>query len=149
MMPKWHLLYGAIFAALLYLITDYTLIATLTVFLASVFIDLDKAVLFTLKQKSLNPVSFWEHGKAQRKKWVKIKNKNKLKHPLRFLHGVEAFLVLILLSFLHQVFFWIFLGFFLHILLDTIDYLRHEEDAFTKLSLIYTIVTNKNKKSFD
>lgn len=146
MMPKWHILYGAIFAAILYFITDYSLIAVSVVFLASVFIDLDKAILFTLKEKSINPVRFWEHGKNGHKRWKSVKNKREYKHNIRFFHGLEVFLVLILLSFVHTVFLWIFLGFFLHVLLDLIHYIENGEDVFLKLSIIYTFITNKNKK---
>ncbi len=149
MMPKWHIFYGVIFSSLLYFVTGYTLIASLIVFLSSIFIDLDKVILFILKEKSLNFFEFWRQEILKRKLWEKRKNNTKFKHEIRFLHGIEVFIILLIFSIIHEFFFFIFLGFFFHILLDVFDYVYHGEDFFNKLSIIYTMITNKNKKKLD
>ena len=150
MLPKWHFLYGYIFSIILIYFLKFSLFSGLIVFLSSVFIDLDHVLIYFLKTKNLHPLKFYNWSLVRKEIWKKLSSKEKedFKRPQFILHGVEAVLVLILLSSLHVFFFWILLGVLFHLMLDFIVLFYEQEHLSVKTSQIWLWQRNKNRKEF-
>jgi hypothetical protein len=148
MMPKWHVLAGAIFSLLLIKFFDIGWSAGLVIFLSSVFIDIDHYALYVLKERRIHPGEFWKWSIAKTEKWKKFSKKEKELHKGShfLLHGVEGLLLLFILSFFWITFFWIFIGFGLHLFLDLIDKIFSGEHPAVKSSQIWLWQRNKKKK---
>lgn len=147
MLPKWHLLYSFVLAYILVFIFHISLFSATIFLVAAVFIDLDHYFLFVLNHKKIHPKDFWVWSMEKTKEWKKVEDKNLYKYPIFIFHGFEALLILAVLSFVYTFFFWIFLGFAFHIFLDLLHLIYREEELH-KLSQIYTLKRNKNKKEF-
>ena len=150
MKPFYHILTGALFAFLFFLIFKISLIYAVILFFSSFLFDFDHYLyyLFTKKDLSLKRASNWflEYEKKARK--LSLKEKNKYKSPVVIFHGIEFWIPLFFLSLYFQFFFFIFLGFSLHLILDFMDLSNQNCPLLSKISQIYVYVTNKNKKSF-
>jgi len=150
MLPKWHLLYGYIFSIILIYFFNFSLLAGSIVFLSSVFIDLDHVLLYFLKTKNLNPYKFYTWSIKRKKAWscVALNRKSEFVKPHFILHGIEFFVLVLLLSFAHPLFLWIFLGISFHLVLDFIVLFYEKEHLSIKTSQIWLWQRNKNKKEF-
>mgnify|MGYP005622624883 CR=1 FL=1 len=150
MQPKWHILWGFIFAVLLIEFFSFSLIAGLVVFLSSIFIDLDHATRYTIKTGDWNPKKFWNWSKerylAERK--LTLKKKKKSSYPFFFMHGVEFLLILFFVGLKYQLASWIFIGFLFHMILDYIEIIFIEDYPFMlKFSEIWVLWRNQYKRS--
>ncbi len=150
MLPKWHFLYGYVFSIILVYFFHFSLFAGLVVFLSSIFIDLDHVLIYFIKTKNLHPFKFYNWSLVRKEIWNKLSSKEKedFKRPHFILHGLEAVLILILLSYLHVFFFWILLGVLLHLILDFIVLFYEREHLAIKTSQIWLWQRNKNRKEF-
>ena len=148
MMPKWHVVSGAIFSLLLVLLFDIGWASACLVFLSSVLIDLDHYVLYFASEKKLHPFDFWDWSIKRNLLWKKFSRRERDLHkrPHFLLHGIEVVLLLWILSLFFGFFFWIFLGFGLHICLDLIDNILFAYHPASKFSQIWTWHRNKKKK---
>ena len=54
MLPKWHILFGAIFSMLVYFIFNINLFQVSLIFLASIFIDFDHYLFYVFRKKDFN-----------------------------------------------------------------------------------------------
>ncbi len=147
MMPKWHVLYSFVLAYSLNWFFHISFLATILIFLSSILIDVDHYLIFILREKKIHPKKFWNWSINTKKEWLKEGEKSFYKYPLFIFHGLEALLILAILSLLYLPFFWIFIGFSFHLFLDLLD-LIYREEKLHKLSQIYTFKRNKNKKQF-
>lgn len=123
MYPRWHILYGLLFALLLAAIAPgvhwgYLLL----VFLASVFIDFDHYLACVHKTGKLGLFYMFKYHRqtgaemtAQEKKGLKPKS------DFHLFHTVEFHAVIGLLSMVWIGFFYLFIGMVFHSLLDVID----------------------------
>ena len=145
MMPKWHVLLGGMFSLFLIALFNFTWINGLIIFLSSVMIDLDHYFLYVLRKRKLSPKRFWRESLKKIKIWKGFsKEEKKLHKEAHFLlHGLEMLLVLLVLSFFWKVFFFIFLGFSFHILLDLLNKILARESLASKLSQIWLWQRNK------
>lgn len=143
--PKWHVLWGFTFAVLVYLFSPIGLISSFIIFVSSVLIDLDKFIIFIFSKRSLDFLTFYKEGIKGKENWKSLKEKKKLKHELRFFHSIEVLLILGGLTFFQSWFLFIILGFISHLILDIIDYTLYNADPLNKLSIFYTLITNKKK----
>jgi len=127
MLPKYHLLFALIFALILfYLFPQITWLGFAIILFSSFLIDVDHYLFYVWKEKdiSLKNAFKWFHFRLieirllprhQRKK----KAKQRKEIPCIF-HGIEAIIILILLSFFSKIFLYILIGFIFHQLLDFI-----------------------------
>lgn len=148
MMPKWHFLFGFSFSIVLISLFDFSLFAGLIIFLSSVFIDLDHALLYVIETKNINPFKFWKYS-MDKDKYLKSMPKQErefFKKPHFIFHGIEFIIILILLSFIHIFFFWILVGMLFHLFLDLIYLMYRKEDMTIKFSQILLWQKNKKKK---
>ncbi len=150
MLPRQHLIYGTLFTILFYIIFPQTSLLFLFILWLSTWflIDLDHPIYFTIKYRSLNPVRFWQEFKM-RKAWLKtlsLSKKRRYKSGIIIFHGIEFLIVLAILSRIFVIFSYILIGFVFHLLLDCIQLYKGKLDILTKVSLIYTLITNKKKR---
>ncbi len=150
MRPSLHLLLGLIVSGILYYFNVGIFFILLFFFSSFLIIDLDHVPRFILKEKSLSPLKFYKWSEKKHKLWNSLptKEKNKYKKPLFFLHNLEVLFLILLLSFFWPILFFLFLGFLFHLFCDFSYNLLFDEEKHHKISLIYTITKNKNKKEF-
>ena len=152
MLPKWHALLGLIFSVLLVMLFNISFFSATVVFLAAVFIDIDHYLFYVYKTGDWNlkkSVS-WYFKNADLFEKMSQKERRKIYAGLCFLHGIEAIIVLLILSFLFKqwsvLFLSIICGFIFHQLLDAIDLYRERYDFDKVVSFIYSLKNSKNKK---
>ena len=150
MHTKWHILFGFVFSYLLIYFFNFSLLAGIIIFFSSVLIDADHYLRYLILKKDWNPIKFWNWSETQKEKWKKLsfRQKNQYKMPIFIFHGIEFFAIIIALSFLHPIFFWILLGIILHFILDFIEIIYLKNPLYMKFSQILNFTTKK-KKSFD
>lgn len=151
MLPKWHLLIGFVAAYILVQFFNFSIPAGITIFLASILIDIDHYIRYISLKKDSNLKSFWKWSMSQTKKYHSLSKKEKVKYklPIFFLHSIEFWAIVIALSFVHKFFFWILIGIIIHMIADTISLIIEKDPLDMKFSIIYNYITNKNKKPFD
>jgi hypothetical protein len=124
MLPKYHIIYGLIFAAIVFLFfPDIGLIGFTLIFLSSFLIDVDHYLFyaFTHKDRSLKNAREWFMKK--RDKALKLSKKDRrqiLQIPCIF-HGIETVLILIFLSLFFPIFIYILIGLIFHQILDLLS----------------------------
>ena len=148
MLPKWHILFGIIFSLILYLFFQISLLNSLIVFLASILIDVDHYLSHAFKEKDLSLKRIYKSSVKRREKWMNFSVKEKKEYKLRpfIFHGIEFWIVILVLSFFHKIFLYIFLGIMIHMFFDFIDMIYCKDPFYAKLSQIYIWIRNKNKK---
>lgn len=149
MLPKWHILFGAIVSLIIWLIEPSTSIwAILTIFLSSVLIDVDHYIYYLIKRRDIRlSVAYREYLK-KRIFWHGLSQKEKENYSigLIFMHGIEFIIILLLLSLVHEFFMWVLIGSIIHILLDLSELYMNKDPLYFKLSQIYVFFRNKGKK---
>ncbi len=151
MRTRKHLIYGSLFAVACYFLFDIVgFTEAFVIWICSWFIiDLDHAVRYSIRTGDFNPYRFFKFGKEFEKIWKRVsrEDKKKYKNPLFMFHGIESLLVLFILSFWWEAFFWCFIGFLFHLILDWVNLYVREEGVLAKVSVIYVLIRNRKKKS--
>jgi hypothetical protein len=151
MTPKYHIIYGIIVSVAVYFLFDVDIKLVFIFWLFSWFVpDLDHYFEFCLRYKSLDFKNFYNISIKKRNEWKKLSKleKSKYRYGIMFFHSIEFLLVLFLFGYFNVVFIYMAMGIIFHDIFDIIDYFNRGESIFVKLSLIYTIIYNKNRKSF-
>ena len=151
MLPKYHFLFGFVFALILYLVFHPNFFSLAIIFLSSILIDVDHYLYYIFNKKSLSLRKTYKFFTESEIKWfdMPIKEREKYKRITFYFHGIEFFLPLFLLALLSNLFFWIFLGCFFHLFIDLIEFSFYNEPFYSKTSQIYVYITNKKKKKFN
>jgi hypothetical protein len=150
MKPSSHVLFGLI-PSFFFFLFGFSFLEISIFFSSSFFfIDLDHVPRFIFKRKSINPIRFYKENTIIKKEWMKLsRNKQeKYKKPIFFFHNVETLSILIILSLFYPIFLFVFYGFLFHLICDFIYQHYHKQEKHYKISLIYTLVKNKNKIMF-
>ena len=131
MLPKFHALYGAVFSLFLHIFVfpNYGVSAAVTVFLSTVFIDVDHYLFYVYKKSDLSLAKayyFFVKGGTYR---------------LMIFHTVEFLLLLYLLSFYSTYFLFVIFGFLFHWALDIYDMYNHNTLHKRTYSLIHHLMT--------
>ena len=152
MKPKYHLLLGTLFSIIFYLIhPKITAINFLLLWLSTwLIIDADGVPYIISKAKTINPRKFFNYYNKRKEKWESLKSKKRseYKSPIRIFHNLEFLIILLILGNFFQPLYYIFIGFLFHLIFDCIHIIKKRENVLNKVSLLYTIITNKNKKEF-
>ena len=151
MLPSKHFIFGLIFAGFLYLIfPKIGLIGFLIILSSTVLIDVDHYLYYVYKKKDLSLKNAYKWFIKKRKKFLCLpKNqRNKFYRGFYFLHGIEVLIILFFLIFFSKYFFFIFIGFAFHLLLDSVDQTIYW-DRIDKFSLVYDFFKFKKLKVFD
>ena len=120
MLPRWHIIFGAIFTAIIWIFSPETKIIYLSlVFLSSVLIDFDHYLITLTNTKKLSLRKSLKYFKCLGEKERKEKKNNKReKGHFYIFHTLEFHILVLLLSLVRIEFFYIFLGMIFHSLLD-------------------------------
>jgi hypothetical protein len=151
MMPKWHILFGFVFSYILVYFFNFSLVSGGIIFIASfLLIDLDHYFRYIFITKNYNFFAFMQWSKEREIKWKTFskEQKEQYKLPIFIFHGIEALGILVILSIFSNIFYFIILGFLIHLAADYIDIFYKKDPIRIKTSQIWTSIKNKNKKSF-
>ena len=139
MYPTQHLILGIIFSlVLLFLFPQIGFLGASIIILSTVLIDADHYFYYVYKKRDFNlkNAHVWFIRKVNKFNNLPRKQRNKFYIAFCCLHGLEVLLILFLLSTIFQYFFFIFIGFSLHLLLDLVSETQHR-DRIDRISLVY------------
>jgi hypothetical protein len=152
MLPKTHIIIGFLVSlVLLVLIPKITIIGATIIFLSSFLIDIDHYMYYVLKQKdhNLKKAYYWFIQTGIDFKKLSKDSQAKYKRAIMIFHGMEFWLILILLIiFVNKVFLFVLIGISIHMTLDFMDLLKNNQPLHIKTSQVYTHLTNKKKVEF-
>ena len=147
MLPKYHIIIGAITTTIIAFIFPLTYIQLITIFLSSFLIDVDHYLLYVFKTKDYSLKNSRKYFFKRRKRWIKLSNKEKkqYKRPIYIFHGIESWILLITLSLYTKLIWFVLIGFLIHIILDYIEIIYLKDSFYSKFSQLYVYLTNKKK----
>jgi hypothetical protein len=149
MLPKYHILFGIIFIAILHFaFPSISFLELSIIFLSSVLIDVDHVLYFFLKKGSLNPTKAYRWYMERRKNFNKLPREQKKQTYSGFFlfHGIEILTFLFLLSNYIPILFFVFLGFSFHFFLDIIHEI-YDKGTIDKSSLLWNYHRFRKLKS--
>jgi hypothetical protein len=124
MLPKYHALFGFIFASiLLFIFPKIGILGFVTIWLASFLIDVDHYLFYAITKKDWSLKNAHKWFVDENKKFMKLSYWDRLKNTAQIpciLHGIEAIIILLVLSLLSNTFLYIAIGFIFHQSLDFI-----------------------------
>lgn len=123
MFPRYHILLGAIFTLIFFLVFQNTkIIYLLLIFFSSFLIDFDHYFNATVKKRKISLFNAFEYYRIQGVKERKeIASGIRRKSPdFQFFHPIEFHLIVLALSLLWIGFFYIFIGMLFHSLIDIV-----------------------------
>jgi len=134
MLPKTHIFLGAIFSFFCFILfPKIGMLGFLIIFLSSVLIDVDHYLVYIFHCGDF----------SLKKAYVCLKTRRPIKENWRFimfLHGIEIFIILALVSLVSRIFLFILIGFLFHFSLDIISEFYDKtikERKFFLLKFIY------------
>ena len=139
MLPKYHILLGFIFVLILFFLFPEISILNLTIiFFSSWLIDVDHFFYYISKTGDFNLIKCYKWYRAHLRKTLSLpmNERKKVYSGLYFFHGIEWIIILFLLGNYFSIFFFVFLGFSLHWIVDS----PHEyyiKRTIDKISLIW------------
>lgn len=148
MLPKTHIIIGALFSIALWLIFPaINWYGTLTIFLASFLIDFDHYLYYVKNKRTLNLREAYKWFVDKREKLLRLTSQERAKYKkvIMIFHGIECWIILLLLLFVHKIFMLILVGILIHMILDFIEIYQIKDPFYQKTSQIYTYIKNKKK----
>ena len=129
MLPRWHLLLGILFTALVWAAApEINLIYLAAIFFAAFFIDFDHYINAVIKTKKLGLFKAFGYHRELKEKQIREKAKGiRKKGDFHVFHTVELHVIIGLLGILWVPLFYLFIGMVFHSLMDLIDMLKKEE----------------------
>ena len=150
MLPKFHLIFGLILSIIIFLIfPEIGYLGLIIILMSSVLIDVDHYLFYAFTKKDLSLKNAHSWFIEKNKEAMKLSRKERLKInqiPCIF-HGIETIIVIILLSFISKIFFYILIGLLFHQLLDFIWILSHNFSLKHLSFQTYNILNYKIQKS--
>ena len=149
MLPKQHIIIGFIVSLLLFIcFPEITLLYTIIIFLSSVLIDFDHYLYYVIKKKDmhLGRAYKWWLGRRVAYTHMSKVERDSYKKVLMIFHGIEFWIILLLLVFINKIFLFVLIGISIHMILDFIDLFIRKDSFYIKISQIYTHLKNRNKK---
>ena len=128
MLPRWHILWGAVFTVMIWVFAqDLKFIYLSLIFFGAVFIDFDHYLLATRKNKFFSLKKTLDFFEELNKKEIENYKEGKREKGYLFLfHTIEFHVLVALLGFIWVGFFYVFIGMFFHSLLDLVWLLKHD-----------------------
>ncbi len=122
MLPKIHFIIGLLFIIILHFIFPLISFLNLMIILfSSVFIDVDHVFYYIVKEKNINPWKAYSWFKSHLNHTLSLpmNERKKIYTGFYFFHGVEGLILLFILgTYVNQIFYFVFIGFFLHMAVD-------------------------------
>ena len=147
MRPSQHIILGAIFSFLLYILSPQIgITGTLIIFLSSFLIDFDHYLIYVAIKKDLNPFKAYKFHTSKENFFLNLprSERNKLSFGVYIFHGIELIAILGILAIIFNNFLLLFVitGFAFHLILD-LFYQTTYWDRIFKFSLINDIIQYK------
>lgn len=140
MLPKYHLVLGIFFVAIIYFLFHINFFDLSIILLSSILIDVDHFVYYFFKKKNIHFLKAYDWYMERWKKNHTLPREQKRKLNLYsgfyLFHGIEILITLFLFSYYIPILFFIFIGFSFHLFVDLI-YDLYDRGTFDKSSLIY------------
>ena len=136
MLPKWHVLFGFIFAYIVYWFTSINVFEASLIFLSSVLIDFDH-YMWIVKRKeyfNLKKAYFWHKNLPKKHKPI-----------MHIFHTIEFLLFVLILGLFFKLFFFIFIGMLFHSVLDIIEMFYSGKAGCREFSLIRYLISDKTR----
>ncbi len=149
MLPKYHFLIGFIVSSAILLIWPAIgLFNFCLIFFSSFLVDFDHYLYFiwTKNDFSLSHAYRWFVAMGKFIRGLSPNKREMYKHTVLLFHGIEFWLFLFLLFLFNKTFVWVLAGIAIHMVFDFVELIIHKNPLYTKISQIYVLVTNKNKK---
>ncbi len=141
MLPRHHIILGAIFSFLLFWLFSLTLLQASLIFLASILIDFDHYLWHIQKKKDLSLRNAYL--------FLKKLDKNPTKPLMMLFHTIEFHILIALLGFLWMGFFYILIGMAFHSIIDLLYFGKRNMIYIREFSLIrYLILKKKYPKKY-
>ena len=145
MLPKSHIIINLVIClGLLFFINP---LGVLIIFLSSVLIDVDHYLYYVFEKKRLSLKSAYNWFLIEKNRFLKLSLEERKKHRYFILifHGLETLAIILLLSKYFPHLFFIFIGFSIHLVEDSIEAVKFRF-AKRRLFLSYAIYLHvKNK----
>ena len=150
MLPKYHIIIGLIASIAIYLIFNLTIFQASIIFLSSFLIDADHYLLYIFRKKDFSLINSIKYFKERRRRWLSMRPEKRKHHKraIFIFHGIEFWILLIIIANYINLIWFVLLGIFIHMILDYIDLIYVNDSLYTKLSQLYVYYTNKGKKDF-
>jgi hypothetical protein len=149
MLPKTHVIAGIILSFAIFLLWPAIgLFYLLIFFFSSILIDFDHYLYFIWAKKdfSLAHAYKWFVAKRDFIRSLPLSKKAKYQHAVLIFHGIELWVIVLLLSFIHPMFVYVLFGITIHMFFDFIEIIYYKNPIYSKISQIYVYFSNKNKK---
>lgn len=120
MIPRYHIILGAVFTFLIWVAAPQTNLIYLTlVFLASFLVDIDHYIISVMRTKKIGLKNSFQYHKELREIELTEKKKGiKRKGDFHLFHTIEFHVLIGILSIWFTPFFYIFIGMVFHSLTD-------------------------------
>lgn len=144
MIPRWHIFLGAIFTGIIwFFIPTLNWTYLLTIFLASVLIDLDHYFCAAYKIKKLSLLRCLDYYTALNKKHeIEKKRGIRQKGDFHVFHTIEFHIFIALLIYFSGYFFFIFVGMVFHSLCDLL-WLLAKDRLYLREYFLFSWFKNK------
>lgn len=150
MLPRTHFLFGFFISIIIFILSNNYIFSILFL-LSSFLIDFDHYLYFVIKEKSLSlkRAYKWFRNKSKILKKIDKKERKNYSTGTFIFHGIEWLIIFLILGrFVSYYFYAIFLGMFVHLIMDWIEKITYSKTHPRKISVVYDIITKKSKKSF-
>lgn len=151
MLVKYHIAIGLIASILIFLLfPQIGWFYTLVIFLSSVLIDFDHYLWYVYKKKDASLIRAVNFFYEKRDLFLKMDKKERVKYKnvIMVFHGIECWILLVLLILVHKIFLFILIGVGIHMIFDFIELYKTGKEFHTKFSQIYTHTRNYKLKEF-
>ena len=121
MLPSKHIIFGFMFSSLLlFIFPEIKVLGFTIIFLSSFLIDVDHYIYYIMAKKdlSLKKAHKWFSENYKKALSLPIAERKKINPGFLLFHGIEATVLLVVLSFYNNLFLLVLIGFLFHQFLD-------------------------------
>ena len=140
-MSEQHALIGIIVAIMLS-IMGLPLPYIVLIVMVSIFIDIDHFFYYIIKFKKYNPFKMNKYFR----RYERLRNSTTML-PIFIFHNFETIIILLILSFIFPIMFYVLIGVLLHMIMDWIVMPTKKYPMIIKLSLILVLLENRRRKN--
>lgn len=121
MLPRWHVVLGAIFALAAFHFFSLSYFEAFMIFFSSVFIDFDHYVVSAWRNKALSLRKSFRFYEEQGRESAELRKKGiKRKLDLQIFHTLEFHLFILACCFVYPLLFFVLIGMVFHSLTDIV-----------------------------
>ena len=139
MLPKIHILFGAIFTFLIWAFLKLTFFNLLIIFFSSFLIDVDHYIYYSFKNKDWSLKRAYQCGISENKR-----GKGKIPKPIfAAFHSIEFFIIFFVVLYLfqfHIILIYTLIGCLFHFFMDILDMYWKDELNLKNISLIWALI---------